>query len=46
MQARMLLALVPLVLVAGYVSQRPTPLAGTTGASPGAGLTPDARAFR
>src|SRR5262245_22518896 len=43
MRTRTLIPLLTLMLVAGYVSQRPNPLAGTPGASPGAGLTPDAR---
>ena len=43
MRTRMLIPLLTLVLVAGYVSQSPNPVAGTRGASPDAGPTPDAR---
>jgi len=43
MNTRMLISLLTLVLVVGYVSQNPNSVAGTLGASPGTGPTPDAR---
>ena len=43
MRTRMLIPLLTLVLVAGCVSQSPNQAAGTRGASPDAGPTPDAR---
>jgi hypothetical protein len=43
MRTRKLIPLLTLVLVASYVSQSSNPLAGTRGASPDAGPTPDAR---
>jgi hypothetical protein len=43
MRTRTLIPLLTLMLVAGYVSQSPNPVAGTRGASPDAGLRPDAR---
>jgi hypothetical protein len=43
MRTRMLIPLLTLVLVAGCVSQTPNQAAGTRGASPDAGPTPDAR---
>jgi hypothetical protein len=43
MRTSMLIPLLTLVLVAGSVSQSPNPVAGTRGASPDAGLRPDAR---
>jgi hypothetical protein len=43
MRTSLLIVLLPLVLVAGCVSQTPNQAAGTRGASPNPGPTPDAR---